>query len=288
MGKLIDGKALSEAILTDVSRETSRLSTDKGLSVHKPGLALILVGDDPASQIYVRNKERRSGELGFNSWVYRLDKSSNNEDVLKLIKQFNADPNVHGILVQLPLPKHLNSALLLNSILAEKDVDGLTYVNAGRLVLGESPFHVPCTPSGIIELIKSTGQSISGKVAVVVGRSNIVGKPVASLLLNESATVITAHSKTANLPEITKLADILVVAVGRDRIINGDMVKAGAIVIDVGINRTENGLFGDVDTNDVIRKASFITPVPGGVGPMTIAMLLRNTLNSYRRANSIN
>jgi methylenetetrahydrofolate dehydrogenase (NADP+)/methenyltetrahydrofolate cyclohydrolase len=272
--KIIDGKAYAEKVKAELKAKVARLDV-------KPGLAVVLVGEDSASKVYVGGKEKDAQEVGFHSEIYRLPENTGQDEVLKLVGRLNNDHRIHGILVQLPLPKHLDEPLITNSILPEKDVDGFTYNSAGRLLTG-SPCLAACTPKGCIGLIKTTGADIRGKNAVVIGRSNIVGKPMAILLLAEHATVTICHSRTQDLPSFTRKADILVAAIGKAKFVTSDMVKEGAIVIDVGMNRDENGkLCGDVDFNSVKEKASFITPVPGGVGPVTRAILMQNTLEAY-------
>jgi len=275
MGNIIDGKALAAKIKAEIKEEVSGLNS-------KPGLAVIQVGDDPASKVYVGGKEKDALEVGFHSEIHRLPADTKQETVIELINELNEKKEINGILVQLPLPKHLNEELITNTIDPLKDVDGFTYNSAGRLFTG-SKCLVACTPSGCIEMIKSAGCEIKGKNAVVIGRSNIVGKPMAILLLQEHATVTICHSRTQDLPSITSKADILVAAIGKTKFVKADMVKQGAVVIDVGMNRDENGkLCGDVDFENVKDKASYITPVPGGVGLMTRAMLMKNTLEAYK------
>lgn len=275
MGNIIDGKALAAKIKAEIKDEVSGLNS-------KPGLAVIQVGDDPASKVYVGGKEKDALEVGFHSEIHRLPADTKQETVIELINELNENKEINGILVQLPLPKHLNEELITNTIDPLKDVDGFTYNSAGRLFTG-SKCLVACTPSGCIEMIKSAGCEIKGKNAVVIGRSNIVGKPMAILLLQEHATVTICHSRTQDLPSITSKADILVAAIGKTKFVKADMVKQGAVVIDVGMNRDENGkLCGDVDFENVKDKASYITPVPGGVGLMTRAMLMKNTLEAYK------
>jgi len=248
---------------------------------------VIIVGEDPASQVYVRNKERACEECGFYSRKYALPADTTQEELNALVRELNADDSINGILCQLPLPKHLNDKEVINLISPEKDVDAFHPANVGAIMIGDYRF-LPCTPAGIMELIRSTGVDITGKKAVVMGRSNIVGKPMAMLLLHANATVEIVHTKTVHEEKITRTADILVVAVGRAKRVTADMVKDGAIVIDVGMNRDENGkLCGDVDYENVKDKCSFITPVPGGVGPMTIAMLMQNTLTAARLQNGL-
>lgn len=279
--KILDGKKMSAEIRASI-KEKVLLLKEKGIV---PGLAVILVGDNPASKVYVGQKEKGCLEAGFASFLHRLPGTTSQEELLALIDKLNADKTVHGILVQLPLPRQIDPDTVLAAIRPEKDVDGFHPVNIGRLVAG-LPASEPCTPKGILRLLKSTGIPLSGKEAVVIGRSNIVGKPVALMLLAESATVTICHSKTADLAEHARRADILVAAIGKPRFVTADMVKEGAVVIDVGINRLEEGLVGDVDYEPVAEKASWITPVPGGVGPMTIAMLLENTLEQAEKADS--
>ncbi len=276
----IDGKATAAAVRATLARETEELKQKTGVT---PGLAVILVGEDPASQVYVRNKKRGCEEVGFLSREYRLPGDCTREELLSLIGELNADDAIHGILVQLPLPGHLDDKEVIEAIAPQKDVDAFSYGNVGRIVTGDYDF-VPCTPAGIMELLRAYDVAIDGKRAVVIGRSNIVGKPMALLLLHQNATVTVCHSHTADLPAVCREADILVVAVGKAGFVTADMVKEGAVVIDVGMNRTEAGLVGDVDFEAVEKKASKITPVPGGVGPMTITMLLRNTLTAAKRA----
>lgn len=246
---------------------------------------MVIVGDDPASKVYVANKEKACAELNIYSEKHALSAETTEEELLALIDKLNHDPKIHGILVQLPLPKHLDDKAIINRILPEKDVDAFHPVNVGRIMIGDFDF-VPCTPAGIMELIKESGVEVSGKECVVIGRSNIVGKPMSMLLLHKNGTVTICHSKTRNLNEVTLRADILVVAVGIAKFVKADMVKPGAVVIDVGMDRDENGkLCGDVDFDEVEPIAGAITPVPGGVGPMTIAMLMRNTVTAAKRAH---
>ncbi|MEA3493246.1 MAG: bifunctional methylenetetrahydrofolate dehydrogenase/methenyltetrahydrofolate cyclohydrolase FolD [Candidatus Margulisiibacteriota bacterium] len=279
MAKIIDGKGLAEKIREGVAVDVDKLKREKGVT---PKLCVVLVGEDPASQIYVRHKERACEKAGIISETHRLSSKTKQNELIDLIKTLNKDKSVHGILVQLPLPKGLDSIAALNEIDPKKDVDGLHPMNMGKLLKGEDPLFVPCTPSGIIELILSTGVEIKGKDAVVVGRSNIVGKPIALMLLQRHATVTICHSRTQDLAEKYKNADILVASVGSPGIIHGDMVKKGAIVIDVGMNRLKEKLVGDVDFDGAKENAAYITPVPRGVGPMTIAMLLKNTLKAAK------
>jgi methylenetetrahydrofolate dehydrogenase (NADP+)/methenyltetrahydrofolate cyclohydrolase len=270
--KIIDGKKLAENVLENIKKRVANLK-------EKPGLAIVLVGNNPASQIYVGFKEKRSKEVGFYCERYDLSEDVKEEDLLELIDDLNQKRNIHGIIVQLPLPKHINEDLIIDAVLPHKDVDGFTPVNAGNLV-NDNNMIVPATARACIELIKSTGETIEGKNAVIIGRSKIVGKPVSLLLLQENATVTICHSKTRELKEHTKNADILIAAAGYPKLVKKNMVKEGAIVIDIGINRTPQGIAGDVDFEAVKEVASYITPVPGGVGPMTIAMLLENTLDA--------
>ncbi len=277
---IIDGKLVSEQIRGKLRGEIERLK-ESGVT---PGLAVVLVGEDPASQVYVRNKARSCEQLGMYSEVHRLPAETSQVDLLALIEKLNEQSEIHGILVQLPLPKHIEEKAVIEAISVDKDVDGFHPENVGRLVVGEECY-VPCTPAGVIELLKHADIEIAGKHAVVVGRSNIVGKPVSILLLQEHATVTICHSKTANLQEVIQSADIVVAAVGRPEMIAAKHLKPGAVVIDVGINRLADGrLVGDVDFEDAKQVASYITPVPGGVGPMTITMLLKNTVEAARRA----
>ena len=248
-----------------------------------PGLAVVLVGEDPASAIYVRNKERACKKLGMNGTVLRLPEETTQQELLSTVQRLNEDPAVHGILVQLPLPRHLDEREVIRAIDPDKDVDGFHPINAGRLLIGEPGF-VPCTPKGVMRLLEIEDVPLSGKHAVVVGRSNIVGKPMALLLLQENATVTICHSRTADLAAHTRRADILVAAIGKPRFITADMVKDGAVVVDVGINRVDGKLCGDVDFEPVSQKASYITPVPGGVGKMTIAMLMENAVEAAEHA----
>ncbi|EDO0251220.1 bifunctional methylenetetrahydrofolate dehydrogenase/methenyltetrahydrofolate cyclohydrolase FolD [Listeria monocytogenes] len=284
MGEIIDGKKLAKEIQEKVTREVAELVKEG----KKPGLAVVLVGDNQASRTYVRNKQKRTEEAGMKSVLIELPENVTEEKLLSVVEELNEDKTIHGILVQLPLPEHISEEKVIDTISYDKDVDGFHPVNVGNLFIGKDSF-VPCTPAGIIELIKSTGTQIEGKRAVVIGRSNIVGKPVAQLLLNENATVTIAHSRTKDLPQVAKEADILVVATGLAKFVNKDYIKPGAIVIDVGMDRDENNkLCGDVDFDDVVEEAGFITPVPGGVGPMTITMLLANTLKAAKRIWKMN
>ncbi len=279
--RLIDGKALALGIREGIAKEVSALLAQTGI---RPGLAAILVGDDPASKLYVKNKEKACDAAGIYVDEHKLPASTTQSELLALIGKVNADPKIHGILVQLPLPKQIDSKVILNAVSPEKDADGFHPYNMGHLVEGTAMF-VPCTPKGIIKMIDSTGIPIEGKRAVVVGRSNIVGKPAALLLLHRHATITVCHSKTKDLPAVCREAEILVVAIGRAKFVTGDMVRPGAVVVDVGVNRLEDGTFvGDVDFGPASERAGWISPVPGGVGPMTIAMLLENTLESAKRA----
>lgn len=281
---IIDGKAVSRAVRERVAKETKALK-EQGIV---PGLAVIIVGEDPASQVYVRNKEKACEEVGFFSEKFALPESTTQEELNALVKELNTRKDINGILCQLPLPKHLDDKEVINLIDPAKDVDAFHPVNVGAIMIGDYNF-LPCTPAGVMELIHSTGVDVCGKKAVVIGRSNIVGKPMAMLLLHENATVEITHSKTQNLADITKEADILVAAIGKAKFVTADMVKDGAVVIDVGMNRDENGkLCGDVDFEAVKDKCAFITPVPGGVGPMTISMLMQNTLTAAKIQNGIN
>lgn len=275
MAQIIDGKSIAKRIRDDVAAKVSEM---KGQGKVAPKLAVVLVGDDPGSQIYVRNKEKACAEAGISSEVRRIPPSIKEKELIDIIRQLNSDRSINGILVQLPLPKGIDSARIINEISPDKDVDGLHPLNMGKLLKGESPRFIPCTPQGIIELLLSTGVKMAGSEAVVVGRSNIVGKPISILLLQNHATVTICHSRTSNLGDVARRADILIAAVGSPGIIQGDMVKEGAVVIDVGMNRLAEKLVGDVDFDSVSKKAGYLSPVPGGVGPMTIAMLLKNTL----------
>ncbi len=286
--KIIDGKAFAATIRARVADHVSRLKTDHGIT---PGLAVVLVGEDPASQVYVRNKGKQTAEAGMESFEHKLDAATSQADLLSLIDKLNADPAVHGILVQLPLPDHIDSDLVINAIDPAKDVDGFHISNVGLLGTGQKSM-VPCTPLGCLMMLRDHHGSLSGLDAVVVGRSNIVGKPMAQLLLGDSCTVTIAHSRTKELAEVVRRADIVVAAVGRPKMVPGDWIKPGATVIDVGINRIdkpEGGtrLVGDVDFDSAAQVAGAITPVPGGVGPMTIACLLANTVTAACRANGL-
>ena len=286
--KLLDGKAFSKTIRDKVAEHVTRIKNEVGVT---PGLAVVLVGEDPASQVYVRSKGKQTVEAGMNSFEHKLEADTSEEELLGVIDTLNKDPAVHGILVQLPLPKHLNEDLVINAIDPAKDVDGFHIANVGLLSTGQKSM-VPCTPLGCLMLLRDHHGSLSGLNAVVIGRSNIVGKPMGSLLLSDSCTVTIAHSRTKNLAEVVKSADIVVAAVGRAEMVPGDWIKEGATVIDVGINRIdkpEGGtrLVGDVDFESCSRVAGAITPVPGGVGPMTIACLLANTVTACSRANGL-
>ncbi|MGO4557976.1 bifunctional methylenetetrahydrofolate dehydrogenase/methenyltetrahydrofolate cyclohydrolase FolD [Rhizobiales bacterium 3FA27D7] len=289
MNKIIDGKAVAEALVADIRDATQQLVARTGT---QPGIAVVIVGEDPASQVYVSSKGKKAKECGFHSIQHTLPGDTSEDELVTLIERLNADNAIHGILVQLPLPKQIDAGRIIQTISPDKDVDGFHFVNVGKLGAGElEKAFVPCTPAGSMLLIERTlGPDLSGLNAVVVGRSNIVGKPMANLLLAANATVTVAHSKTKNLPELCRTADILVAAVGRPEMIKGDWVKPGAVVIDVGINRLppgDNGkarLVGDVAYDEALPAAGAITPVPGGVGPMTIALLMSNTLASATRA----
>ncbi|HEO0951862.1 TPA: bifunctional methylenetetrahydrofolate dehydrogenase/methenyltetrahydrofolate cyclohydrolase [Streptococcus agalactiae] len=284
MTELIDGKALSQKMQAELGRKVERLKEQHGII---PGLAVILVGDNPASQVYVRNKERSALEAGFKSETLRLSESISQEELIDIIHQYNEDKSIHGILVQLPLPQHINDKKIILAIDPKKDVDGFHPMNTGHLWSGR-PMMVPCTPAGIMEIFREYHVDLEGKHAVIIGRSNIVGKPMAQLLLDKNATVTLTHSRTRNLSEVTKEADILIVAIGQGHFVTKDFVKEGAVVIDVGMNRDENGkLIGDVVFEQVAEVASMITPVPGGVGPMTITMLLEQTYQAALRSVSL-
>lgn len=281
MAKIIDGKAISAQIRQELAEETKQFAEETGIL---PGLAVVIVGEDPASQVYVRNKRRACEEVGFYSEAYELPESTTQKELEALVDKLNEDPKIHGILVQLPLPKHLDETAVLLKIRPDKDVDAFHPYNVGKIMIGDYSF-LPCTPAGVMALLKRSGVDIAGKNCVVIGRSNIVGKPMAMLLLHANGTVTICHSKTANLAEVCREADILVVAIGRADFVGADMVKPGAVVIDVGMNRKADGkLTGDVDFAAVEPIARAITPVPGGVGPMTITMLMQNTLTAARDA----
>lgn len=275
--KIIDGKAISAQIRQEIKENTKQYIEKSGIT---PGLAVVIVGTDPASQVYVRNKKRACEEVGFYSEEYALPEETSQEELLALVDKLNADSRIHGILVQLPLPRHLDETAVLLRISPDKDVDAFHPTNVGKIMIGDYRF-LPCTPAGVMALLERSGIDPTGKNCVVIGRSNIVGKPMAMLLLHANGTVTICHSKTKNLAEITKTADILVVAIGRADFVGADMVKEGAVVIDVGMNRRADGkLTGDVNFEQVAPIASAITPVPGGVGPMTITMLMQNTLTA--------
>ena len=277
--ELLDGKALANDILDKLSLKVKQLDT-------APNLVVIQVGNDPASSVYVRNKERTAERVGINSETVKLSKHITQDELLEIIDKYNHFTSVNGILVQLPLPKHIDEQVILEAISPMKDVDGFHPLNVGKLNIGQKQM-IPSTPAGIMELLKANHIGLEGKQVVIVGRSNIVGKPLAHLLLEANATVTIAHSRTKNLKQLTQMADILVVAVGQPELITENYVKDGAVVIDVGINRTESGLKGDVDFNNVKSKVAAITPVPGGVGPMTIAMLMNQTYQAYCTQNDI-
>ena len=281
--ELIDGKAFAAALRGRIATAVAALRAEHGIT---PGLAVVLVGEDPASSVYVRSKGKATVEVGMEGFQHRLSAEAPQEELLALIARLNDDPAVNGILVQLPLPRHMDEAAVINAISPDKDVDGFTVLNAGRLATGQKAM-VPCTPLGCLMLLQGRLGSLAGKHALVIGRSNIVGKPMAQLLLASDATVTVAHSRTADLPALCRQADIVVAAVGRARFVKGDWIKPGAVVIDVGINRTDAGLVGDVDFAAVREAAAAITPVPGGVGPMTIACLLANTLTAAARVNGL-
>lgn len=279
MTNIIDGKQISAAIRTEIKEETLAFEKENGI---RPGLAVIIVGEDPASQVYVRNKRRACDEVGFYSEAYELPASTTQEELNALVDKLNADPAIHGILCQLPLPKHLDENEVILRIDPKKDVDAFHPANVGRIMIGDYSF-LPCTPAGVMALLQRSGIDVTGKECVVVGRSNIVGKPQAMLLLHANGTVTICHSRTKNLAEVCRRADILIAAIGKADFFTADMVKEGAVVIDVGMNRRADGkLTGDVDFASVAPKASYITPVPGGVGPMTITMLMKNTLTAAK------
>ncbi len=281
MAQIIDGKAISKQVREEIAACVVAFKTKHGCA---PGLAVIIVGNDPASQVYVRNKKRACEEVGFYSESYELPEETTQEELVALVERLNCDDKINGILVQLPLPKHLNETEILLKIRPEKDVDAFHPYNVGKIMIGNHDF-LPCTPAGVMVLLRRSGVEISGKNCVVIGRSNIVGKPMAMLLLHANGTVTVCHSKTQKLKEICRNADILVASIGKPEFVTADMVKEGAVVVDVGINRLENGkLVGDVAFAEVEPKASYITPVPGGVGPMTITMLLQNTLTAAKLA----
>ena len=281
---LIDGKKVSAEVRVFLAKEVKELKEKTG---RVPGLATVLVGDDPASAVYVRNKNKICRELGFKSFEQKLSLDTSEAKLLQLIKELNSNNDIHGILVQLPLPNQIDSEKILQAIDPNKDVDGFHPINVGKLVVGNALL-TPCTPTGIIKLLDYYEIDISGKHAVILGRSNIVGKPVSMLLLQRNATITICHSRTKNLDEITRSADILVAAIGRANFVTENMVSEGTIVIDVGINRVDGKLTGDINFEPVSKKASYITPVPGGVGPMTIALLMENTLKAFKKSIAIN
>ena len=277
MANIIDGKVISKLVREEIAAEVVEFKKKYDSA---PGLAVIIVGNDPASQVYVRNKKKGCEEVGFYSESYELPAETTQEELIALVERLNNDDKIHGILVQLPLPKHLNETEVLLKIKPEKDVDAFHPYNVGKIMIGNHDL-LPCTPAGVMVLLEKSGIEVSGKKCVVIGRSNIVGKPMAMLLLHANGTVTICHSRTQNLKEVCREADILVASIGKPEFVKGDMVKEGAVVVDVGINRLESGkLVGDVDFAEVEPKASYITPVPGGVGPMTITMLLKNTLTA--------
>lgn len=277
MAKIIDGKLVSASVRAELAEKTVEFKKKHG---YAPGLAVIIVGEDPASKIYVRNKKKACEEIGYNSFEYALPESTTQDELIALIEKLNADEKVHGILVQAPTPKHIDDKAVYSTISPLKDVDAFHPLNVGKIMLGDFDF-VPCTPAGIMELISYYGIDTCGKKAVVIGRSNIVGKPMAMLLLHANATVSICHSRTPDVAEVTRDADIVVAAVGKANFLTGDMIKEGAVVIDVGMNRDKNGkLCGDAHFESCEKKASYITPVPGGVGPMTITMLMKNTFTA--------
>lgn len=277
---IIDGKALSDKILKEIENEHSELQAKVG---RKAGLAVIIVGENPASQIYVRNKIRACERVGFHSETIRLDENITEESLLLEIKKLNNDNNIDGILVQLPIPKHINELKVINAISAEKDVDGFHTTNIGKMMIGDETGFLPCTPAGVIQMFEEYNIDLEGKDVLVIGQSNIVGKPMTLLLINKRATVQVCNSKTKNLSEKLQKADVVVAAAGSPKLVKGSDVKEGVVVIDIGINRVDGKICGDVDFEEVSQKASYITPVPGGVGPMTIAMLIKNTFKSYKQ-----
>ena len=284
MAQIIDGKAVSASVKQEVADECAKIFAEKGI---KPGLAVIIVGDDPASRVYVNNKKKACELVGFISREYALPAETTQEELLALVDTLNNDSEINGILCQLPLPKHLDEKAVIEAISPKKDVDAFHAVNVGKIMIGDFDF-LPCTPAGVMELLAYYNIDITGKECVVLGRSNIVGKPMSMLLLHKNGTVTVCHSRTKNLEEVCKRADILVAAVGIPKFVKANMVKENAVVIDVGINRDESGkLCGDVDFVEVESLASYITPVPGGVGPMTIAMLMKNTLTAFKLQNNI-
>jgi tetrahydrofolate dehydrogenase/cyclohydrolase, NAD(P)-binding domain protein len=277
---IIDGKALSDKILKEIENEHSELQAKVG---RKAGLAVIIVGENPASQIYVRNKIRACERVGFHSETIRLDEHITEENLLLEIEKLNNDNNIDGILVQLPIPKHINELKVINAISAEKDVDGFHTTNIGKMMIGDETGFLPCTPAGVIQMFEEYNIDLEGKDVLVIGQSNIVGKPMTLLLIKKRATVQVCNSKTKNLPEKLQKADVVVAAAGSPKLVKGSDVKEGVVVIDIGINRVNGKICGDVDFEEVSQKASYITPVPGGVGPMTIAMLIKNTFKSYKQ-----
>ena len=283
MFKIIDGKLIAQKIREEITKEVNILKK-KGI---EPCLKVIIVGENPASVVYVKNKEKDAHEVGFKSQVVRLPQNTTEQEIINIINDINNDKNTHGLLVQLPLPKGINEANILEKINPDKDVDGFHPINIGRLIIGDKAALISCTPAGVMEMLSFEGVTISGKDVVIVGRSNIVGKPLASLFVQMDATVTMCHSKTKNLKDFTKRADILAVAIGRPGFIIGEMVKPGAVVIDVGINNVDGRLKGDVDFESVREVASMLTPVPGGVGPMTRAMLLKNTIKAVKKQNGL-
>lgn len=283
MAIILDGKALSAEIIEDLKKRTEKAESSIG---KVPGIAVILAGDDPASSVYVNSKEKKAREAGFHSIVERVSSDTDTEELLNLVEKFNKDENIHGILVQLPLPKSADEKRILRAIKPEKDVDGFHPYNVGLLNIGEDCL-MPCTPLGIIKMLERYDIDIAGKNAVVIGRSNIVGKPIAAMLMKKNATVTVCHSKTVNIASVCKSADILVAAIGKPKFVTEDFVKKGAVVIDVGVNRVDGKLCGDVDFDGVKDLCSHITPVPGGVGPMTIATLMENTFKSFENFHGI-
>ena len=277
---IIDGKALSDKILKEIENEHSELQAKVG---RKAGLAVIIVGENPASQIYVRNKIRACERVGFHSETIRLDEHITEENLLLEIEKLNNDNNIDGILVQLPIPKHIDGLKIINAISAEKDVDGFHTTNIGKMMIGDETGFLPCTPAGVIQMFEEYNIDLEGKDVLVIGQSNIVGKPMTLLLINKRATVQVCNSKTKNLSEKLQKADVVVAAAGSPKLVKGSDVKEGVVVIDIGINRVDGKICGDVDFEEVSQKASYITPVPGGVGPMTIAMLIKNTFKSYKQ-----
>ncbi len=282
--KLIDGKAIAKAVRTDVAKEVKAICEQGGC---KPKLAVVLVGEDPASQTYVKSKEKACVQVGMESESYRLPESTTEEELLSLIHRLNVDESVNGILVQLPLPRHISVDPVIQMIDPDKDVDGFHVRNIGNMARGGCREYLPCTPNGVMELLKRSQIEVEGRHCVVIGRSNLVGKPVSLLLQEANGTVTMCHSRTKDLASFCRMADILVVAAGKPHLVDGSMIKEGAVVIDVGIHRTDNGLCGDVDTQSCMGIASSITPVPGGVGPMTVAMLMQNCLQAYKKQSKI-